>query len=332
MENSGLLSEAWITSNSSCGCQKTDIDLTKTTGTTEPKDLEPMNIDDDDSASTVGTPMILLPKEVSTESQNPGDQLHQGPSSEVEKVPAPDLTVSLTTEATDPVGEPTPGDGEKVLPLSGSVGIYIKFRSTFNAKRLLEVKFPAKWQTAAISEAESYEIAAVWLELNHRSINDADMVRPVWYPVELKAASTGFLQARHNYLDLKATRSPRNLEAFTLADANESTRLKRKASRFKELRDRLALAKQAKLDEGEDSSSLDSPPKGINPQHYRLTPMQFQAAAIEFVRNMAEESSIEERDELTRRVIYETKTTKKTPVDEENCNKSGDQKREDLII
>ena len=104
------------------------------------------------------------------------------------------------------------------------------------------------------------------------------MVRPVWYPVELKTASTGFLQARHNYLDLKATRSPRNfmrLEAFTLADANESTRLKRKASKFKDLRDKLALAKQAKLDEGEDSSSLDSPPKGINPQHYRLTPMQF---------------------------------------------------------
>ena len=316
VDNSGLLSEAWITSNSTCGCQKTDIDLTKTTGTTEPKDLEPMNIDDDDSASAEGTPMILHSKEDSTESQNPGDQLQQGPSPEVEKVPAPNLTVGLTTEATDPVGEPTLGDGEKVLPLSGSVGIYIKFRSTFHAKRLLEVKFPEHWQTAALSLAESYEIAAVWLELNHRSINDADMARPVWYPVELKTVSKGFLEARHKYLDLKATRSPRNfmrLEAFTLAEANESNRLKRKTNKFRELRDK--HAKQAKLDTGEDSSPPDSQPKGFNPQQYRVTPLQFQTAAFEFVRNTAAESTLAERNDLTSRVIAEAKATKqKTPA------------------
>ena len=105
------------------------------------------------------------------------------------------------------------------------------------------------------------------------------------------------------------------LEAFTLADANESTRLKRKASKFRDLRDKLALAKQAKLDEGEDSSSPDSQPKAFNPQHYRVTPMQFQVAAIEFVRNMAVESTLAERNDLTRRVIAESKTTKqKTPA------------------
>ena len=105
------------------------------------------------------------------------------------------------------------------------------------------------------------------------------------------------------------------LKAFGLADENESNRLKRKASRFKEMRDKEKLAKQAKMDEGEDSSSLDGPSKGINPQSYQLTPEQFQAAAIEFVANMAEESSIEERAELTRRVITETKTTKEAPAD-----------------
>ena len=69
------------------------------------------------------------------------------------------------------------------------------------------------------------------------------------------------------------------------------------------------------MDEGEDSSSPDGPSKGINPQSYRLTPEQFQTAAIEFVANMTEESSIEERAELTRRVISDTKTTKEAPAD-----------------
>ena len=89
-------------------------------------------------------------------------------TSDVDMVLASNLTDSLTTE------EPTPGDGEEGLPLAGSVGIYMKFRSTFSAKRLLEVKFPTRWQNASISEAESLELGAVWLELNHRSIKETD--------------------------------------------------------------------------------------------------------------------------------------------------------------
>ena len=245
--------------------------MTKTSCTIDQKVPEPMDEGDDDSASTVGTPETLHSVKVSIEAPKSVDPLHHGPAtSEVEMVSAPDLTDSLTTGAVEPIEEPTPGDGEEGLPLSGSVGIHIKFRSCFNAKRLLEVKFPARWQTVAISEAESLELGAVWLELNQRSINDADK-RPVWYPAELRAVSTGYLQARYEWLNQKATRSPRNfmrLKAFGLADENESNRAKRRASRFKDIRERDKLAKKAKMDEGEDSSSPDGPAKGINPQTY----------------------------------------------------------------
>ena len=110
-------------------------------------------------------------------------------------------TASLPIDVEELMEEPTPGGGVEGLLLGGSVGLITHFKSNFSHKKLLEVKFPSRWQMSSISEDESLELGGCWLELGYRSINGVPSdPRPLWYPEELKTISTERIRARYDWL------------------------------------------------------------------------------------------------------------------------------------
>ena len=87
------------------------------------------------------------------------------------------------------IEEPTLGRGGEGMVIGGSVGLLNRFKSDFNPGKLIELKFPSKWQNSLLTLGESLEMGACWRELDWRSSVVPSDPRPSFYPTSLKALS-----------------------------------------------------------------------------------------------------------------------------------------------
>ena len=81
--------------------------------------------------------------------------------------------------------------------------------------------FNRDWMLDSISEAESLELAAVWLILRLRANQSVDpgLTAPVWYPAQLLGYSTPTLTDRFDYLRMQALRvEPRGAPPYRMLD------------------------------------------------------------------------------------------------------------------
>ena len=85
---------------------------------------------------------------------------------------------SLATEMEGLIDEPTLRRGGKGMVIGASAGLLNRFKSDFNPRKLVELKFPREWQNSSLTLAESLELGAIWLELDWREGNSGDLSVP----------------------------------------------------------------------------------------------------------------------------------------------------------